>query len=307
MLRFTFTLAEDVKKPRPFTREHRVEQHYRERVPYVGVNGTWLKPDVVLPLQGGPLFTEPAAHWLTYAPVEDMAESFVLVIAGVDTLRIDLPEHMDVLRERAYARWDRDTPEVLRFRKGRHALEELVKGPWCTEAADRLALRMIAADEAAYRKELVELAAYYRAQPPPVPPTNKEPPHTPTAEEIEREIAQRPGLQEVKVDSVVAGNVWVRISGRVMLTGGCGSGMPLYGVELRNDTGWVERIPFELEQMDCGLPWADWTDHPVMIPMAWWVRVNSREGAGELDPGNYRLVLMGANGQMKRTDAFVLE
>jgi len=83
--------------------------------------------------------------------------------------------------------------------------------------------------------------------------------------------------------------------------------MPLYGVELRNDTGWVERIPFELEQMDCGLPWADWTDHPVMIPMAWWVRVNSREGAGELDPGNYRLVLMGANGQMKRTDAFVLE
>ncbi|MBK9599504.1 MAG: hypothetical protein IPO60_14635 [Flavobacteriales bacterium] len=40
-----------------------------------------------------------------------------------------------------------------------------------------------------------------------MPPTNKEPPHTPTAEEIEREIAQRPGLQEVKVDSVVAGNV----------------------------------------------------------------------------------------------------
>ncbi len=122
-----------------------------------------------------------------------------------------------------------------------------------------------------------------------------------------REIAQRPGLKAVEVDSVASGNVWVRISGRVMLNGGCGSGMPLYGVEMRTDTGWVERIPFELIQMECGMPCADWTDHAVMIPLAWWVRVNSRVGEGELKPGSYRLVFMGANMVRMWTAPFTID
>ena len=156
-------------------------------------------------------------------------------------------------------------------------------------------------------KQLKEQEAYYRAQPPPVPPRTTEPPHTPTNEELQHEIAQRPGLIEVNVDSVVDGNVWVRISGRVMLNGACASGMPLYGVEMRTDTSWVERIPFDPIQMDCGMPWADWTDRTVMIPLAWWVRANSREGQGELMPGNYRLVFMGANMERLPTRSFLVD
>lgn len=308
MPRFTFTLAKHAAPHRPFTQEHRVEQHYQELVRYEGMQGSYAGPKLIVPLTDGSLFTDAKAPWQVYAPVEgEHVGSYLLVIAASDTMRMDLPEHMEPLRERAYERWDRETPEVIRFRKGHYALEELLKEPRCTKAANQLALRLIAAEKAAYAEQLKEQEAYYRAQPPPVPPRTTEPPHTPTQEEIESEIAQRPGLIEVNVDSVVDGNVWVRISGRVMLNGACASGMPLYGVELRTDTNWVERIPFELIQMDCGMPWADWTDHPVMIPLAWWVRANSREGQGELVPGNYRLVFMGANMQRMPTPPFWID
>ncbi len=305
---FTFTLASGAAEPRPFTQEHRVEQHYRELLRIVGTQSSFLGPEAIVPLQGAVLLKDTAASWLSYAPVQDgIVQSFVLVIAGADTLRIDLPDRMDALRERAYARWDRDTPEVVRFRPGRATMEELVKDAWSTRAANGLALRMIAEEDAAYKNQLKEQEDSYRSQPTPQPPRNSEPPHTPTKEEIESEIAQRPGLKEVNVDSVGAGNVWVRISGRVMLNGGCASGMPLYGVEMRTDTSWVERIPFEPIQMECGMPWADWTHHPVMIPLAWWVRANSREGQGELEPGNYRLVFMGSNMERMPTGPFRMD
>ncbi len=134
-----------------------------------------------------------------------------------------------------------------------------------------------------------------------------EPRQTTTHVDLDRGIAQEPGLWEVKVDSVVAGNVWVRISGRVLLNGGCASMMPLYSVEMRTDTGWVERIPFNALQLDCGMPRMDWTDHAVMIPVAAWVRLNSREGQGELEPGNYRLVFTGANMERTATGPFRMD
>lgn len=304
---FCFVLAEDRNALRPLSRAVQVVQHFSERVLYEGSPGSYLKPAEQLPLQAGPLFSEPTQRWRVYGPREGMAGSFVLITSGTDTLRIDLPEQVDSLAARAWRRWDRDTPEVIRFRKGHYALEALIAEPWNMLAATTLAERMIAEDDAAYKKGLAEQEAYYRSQPPLVPPGNTVPPRTPTREEIEHAIAQRPGLKAVHVDSVVGGNVWVRISGRVMLNGGCASGMPLYAVELQTDTGWVERIPFELIQMDCGLPWADWMDQPVMIPMAWWVRANSREGAGELEPGSYRLVFMGANMERMPTAAFRVE
>jgi hypothetical protein len=44
---FCFVLAEDHAVVRPFGNEVRVIHHFQERVPYVGVNGTWLKPEGV--------------------------------------------------------------------------------------------------------------------------------------------------------------------------------------------------------------------------------------------------------------------
>ncbi|HRH37241.1 MAG TPA: hypothetical protein PK760_02780, partial [Flavobacteriales bacterium] len=289
---------------RPLTREVEVVHHYRERVPYVGFNGSWLKAEEALPLQSGPLFRDSTERWLMYRPRESMVESYLIIIAGSDTMRIDLPEDQMPLWQRAIQRSGRDTPEVIRFHRGAYTMEALIADPWAVRNAKRISERMMADEEAAYKRQLAEQEAYYRSLPPPAAVSNREPPHTPTAEEIAREIKQRPGLKKVKVERVNTDTAWVRISGRVMLNGGCASAMPLLGVEMRTDTGWVERIPFEQEQMDCGMPWVDWDDHTVMIMLRWWVGAMSRVGEREMQPGTYRLVFMGANMEKMRTAAF---
>ena len=302
---FCFVLAEDRDVLWPLMRKVEVVHHYRERVPYVGFSGDWLKHEETLPLLCGPLFRDSTEGWQVYYPREGMVESYVVIMAGTDTMRIDLPEDQMPLWQAAMARSNRDTPEVIRFRSGTHAIEALFADPWAMRNAKRIAERLIAEEKAEYKRALAEQEAYYRSLTPPIPRSNSEPPHLPTAEEVARAIAQRPGLKQVTIDRVHADTVWVRISGRMMLNGGCGSGMPLFGIEMLTDTGWVERIPFELTQMDCGMPWADWEDHVVMLhPLRWWVAANSTAAHKELKPGTYRLLFMGANTGLLRTEGF---
>lgn len=53
------------------------------------------------------------------------------------------------------------------------------------------------------------------------------------------------------------------------------------------DRHGVERIPSELTQMDCGLPWTDWEDHAVMLPpLRWWVSAHQSAGTKELIRGS---------------------
>ena len=305
---FCFVLAEDRAVVRPLGNDPRVVQYYRERVPYVGVNVTWLKPEEVLPLQGGPLFRDSTVGWTVYHPVEGMAESYVRVIQGTDTMHIDLSEDPKPLIDRAWARADRDTPEVIRFRKGHFAVEELIADQWAVAAADTLAKRLVAEDEAAYRNELAALEQYYRDQPQPVPPA---PPYTPpppmTEQDWEAYWAQQPPLKQVHLDRVSADTVWVKITGRVMLNGGCASGMPLFGVEMLTDTGWVERIPFDMTQMDCGMPWGDWNEQVVMLhPLRWWIGAHQPEGRKEMLPGSYRLFFVGGDLKRRWTEPFVV-
>jgi len=237
-------------------------------------------------------------------------EFYVQVMQGDRIMRVDLPDAPAdrwALVQRVMARsGDHASPEVFRFRAGRFSYAELADDPAFDELEKRIAQGLEQTRDADYRQQLADQEEYYRTHPPQPPPVPVALPPTPNAEAIEREIAQRPGLKEVEVDSVVAGNVWVRLSGRVMLNGACGGAMPLFGVELRTDTGWVYRIPFELIQMDCGMPWVDWEDQTVMIPLAWWVKLHSREGQGELDPGTYRLFFVGANMKQKLTAAFMV-
>jgi hypothetical protein len=306
---FCFVLAEDRAVVRPLGTEVRVIQHYQERVPYVGVNGTWLKPEEALPLQAGPLFRDSTSHWTVYHPVEGMAGSYVLIIQRKDTMRIDLPEDPKPLNERAWARADRATPEVVRFRKGHFAGEELIADRWAVAAADTLAQQLIAEDEAAYKQELAALEEYYRTLPPPVPPA---PPFTPpppmTEEDWAAYWAQQPPLKQIRLDRVNADTVWVRITGRVMLDGGCASGMPLFGIEMLTDTGWVERIPFDLTQMDCGMPWADWNGQVVMLhPLRWWIAAHQPVGSKAMVPGSYRLFFMGGDLKRQWTEPFAVE
>jgi hypothetical protein len=78
--------------------------------------------------------------------------------------------------------------------------------------------------------------------------------------------------------------------------------------QLNTDTGWAERIPFDLTQMDCGMPWADWEDHVVMmLPLHWWVAAHQPEGKKELVSGSYRLRFVGANMKALWTRPFVLD
>jgi hypothetical protein len=302
-------LAQDREAVWPLENEVRVIQHYQERVPYVGVNGTWLKPEEALPLKGGPLFRDSTAHWTVYHPREGMAGSYVLVIHRKDTMRLDLPEDPKHLNGRAWTRADRATPEVVRFRKGRYAVEELVTDPWAIAAANTLAEQLIAEDEAAYKQELAALEEYYRTLPPPVPPA---PPYTPpppmTEEDLEAYWAQQPPLKEADLDRVSADTVRVRLTGRVMLDGGCESSKPLFGIEMLTDTGWVERIPFDMTQMDCGMPWADWEEHIVMLPaLRWWIAAHQPEGSKEMLPGSYRLFFVGGDLKRQWTEPFRVE
>lgn len=306
---FHFVLAQDQGSLRPMTREVHVVQHYRERVDYVAMNGSWLRPEESLALVGGPLFRDSTERWQWFSPREGVAESYVLVMAGADTMRLDLPEDPRVLMDRALERGWRDSPEVFRFRKGRYAVAQLITQPWESNSARKLSQLLIAEDEAAHQRELAELEEYYRKRPPPMPPA---PPYTPPPPMTEQDWvnywAAQPPLKQADIHRVSGDTVRVRFTGRVMLNGGCGSGMPLFGIEMLTDTGWVERLPLELVQMDCGMPWADWEDHEVMMPpLRWWVGAHQPEGKREVLPGRYRMCFIGGDNVRRYTTSFMLE
>jgi hypothetical protein len=305
---FCFVISEPGNADDPLARPYEVKQQYRERVHYYNSDRIWLKPDTAINLQSGDLFKDKNGGWRVFTPVTGVAESRILVIAGTDTMHFDLPDDMRPLIDRAWARWDRPSPEVIRFRKGRYAVEELVAEPRSVAAANTLAKRLIAADDEAYKQQLADLEEYYRNLSPPQPaPRPCTPPPPMTEEDRAAYWAQQPPLKRIHLDHVSADTVWVRITGRVMLDGGCASGMPLFGIEMLADTGWVERIPFDLTQMDCGMPWGDWEEQVVKLPaLRWWVSVHQPEGKKELLPGSYRLFFVG--GDLKRlwTEAFSL-
>ncbi len=304
---FHFALAEDHDALRPLEREVNVVQHYRERVPYVGFSGSWLKPEATLVLRSGPLFRDTTERWRWFRPREGMAESHLIISSGPDTMRIELPENPTLLTQQAQKRADRDTPEVIRFRKGTYIIERLMVDPWAVRAADHIGTRLKEEDQREYERTMAEQLAWQKAHPRALPLTPAKPPQPPTTEVIMREIASRPGLKRISVSRVNADTVWVQVTGRVMLDGGCASGMPFFGIELLTDSGWVERHAMNDSQMDCGMPWADWEDHEVMLPpLRWWVAANSPTERKVLAPGTYRMVLMGANMELLRTESFEL-
>jgi hypothetical protein len=242
----------------------------------------------VLELKGGRLVRDLA--WIAYrVPDRLCKESRVLVTRGKDTLRLELPADRSLL-DRAARRWDRDTPEVLRFKPGTFGFLELT----IDAATATIAKAARAQAEADYQKQLAE-AARARPTPPPAPPPP--PPKQPTDDEIRAMIAKRGGLQKIVVESAkykVADKIAVRLTGVVMLTGGCQSNQPMFGLEQKIGAAWQERIAVPTLQLDCGAPEARWTDHRVEIELARHVAVLPA-GKNKLTPGTYRLVFQGAD------------
>ncbi len=305
----SFTLAEDLSSAAPLVRTHRVELHYRY-APQYGFAEHMRGEALSTVLMATPLFADTASGWLHYnVPPSWGTELRLLVIAGTDTMRLDIADtgqELQKLIEQAWFRWDRATPEVIHFRPGHYAFADVITDPASAALTKQFADRLIAEEAIRYKQGLADLEAYYRNQPPAPPPSAPYVPPPPVTEaEWAAFWAEQPPLKEARIDRVDADTVWVKLSGRVMLNGACASSMPLFGIEMRTDTGWVERIPFDRTQMDCGLPWGDREDHVVMLPpLRWWVGVHQPEGKKEVAPGSYRLIFMGGNMQEFRTDAF---
>lgn len=114
-------------------------------------------------------------------------------------------------------------------------------------------------------------------------------------------------LQEARILHVNADTVQLSITGRILLTGGCASNMPLFGLEMFTDSGWVERVPLELTQLDCGMSWGDWEERSLLLPLRSWTGAHAPAGRKELVPGTYRLLFMGADMQRVATAAFRID
>ena len=306
---FCFVISEPGDADKPLSRTYVVQQQYRERVFYYNSDRFWLKPDTTITMQGRDLFKERNDGWRVFTPVVGVSESRILVIAGTDTMRIDLPDDMQALIERAWARLPEPSPEVMRFKPGRRwDVNTCINEYQAGVATHQFILKRLK-QEANWVEPPAEIPP--PGIRPPEPRRPIEPIATPglkrpdTPEDPEAYWAKQPPLKNVKVERTSADTVWLRITGRVMLDGGCASRMPLFGLEMLADTEWVVRLPRREEQMDCGMPWGDWEDQLVMLhPLRWWVGANSPTGSKELMPGTYRIVLMGGNMREVRSGPF---
>ncbi len=301
----SFTLAANTNKARPFIEAHEVQLRYQD----TPLNG----PTEGGPLASTPLFADTTTGWRHYRLGDcPCVEMHVLVIAGSDTMRIDFPDAKTerwMLIQHAMGRWDRNTPQVIRFRKGRFAFNGSVKDPWSEAASTRFAQRLIAEERVLYQKQLTAQEDYYRNRPPPAPdpPVPQSPPPALTQAELDSIADARGHLNSVVLDRsrfTLLEKVDVRITGIVMLDGGCASRNPMFSVWRMSVAGWAELVPFPSAQMDCGMPSAEWTDYLFALDLGWWIRVHSGPVNKELEPGTYRLVFMGADGKKMMTAPF---
>lgn len=114
------------------------------------------------------------------------------------------------------------------------------------------------------------------------------------------------GVRKAEVISVDKGHVLVRLTGNIMLDGGCSGDRPLWALEMRTDSGWVERVPFSGAQQLCGPGSWRWRKREVLIPLKEEVVYGTNTTDHVLAPGAYRLMFMGSGGKRKATRAFKL-
>ena len=304
----TFTLAKDAACKKPFVRAHRVELHYKYD-PQYGFAEHMRGEAMSTVMEGTALFADSTTGWQLYRVHESWgSDRRVLIVAGADSMHLALPTTVDstwLLVQRAMGRWDRDTPEVIHFSKGHFEFADVIVEAKANAQANEFAKRKRAEVEAKEKAESEAYLQWHMSLPPPPPPTEPYiPPPPPTEEEVAAYWAQQPKLKSADVVAVAEDTVTISFTGRVMLTGGCGSNMPMIGLEQLMRNGWVERIVLDGSQMDCGLPWGDWEDHEITLPLGWWVGAYGRTGEKELLPGTYRMVFVGGDRQEFRTAAF---
>lgn len=303
---FCFVLAQDQDSLRPITEEVGVVQRFREREAYAGWNGSWLRPPATIKLTNGRYLRDSSEHWLLFRPLGGKADAYLVISVGADSMRIALPEHEQELWERAMVRsGSRDSPEVIRFRTGDHRIEDLIADRWAVDAANELNTRYVQEEQRAYKARIAQQEVERQARamvagPSPLP---QDP-----VKRTKEQAARIAGIKRIVLHRIEGDSVWLRVSGQVMLDGGCASNRPLLGLEMRTGTGWVASVPMAYVQMDCGMPWAEWRKREVMLPpLMSWVARQRPQGQQELVPGHYRVVLRGANGELAYSKAFRID
>ncbi|MBK8228044.1 MAG: hypothetical protein IPK70_12840 [Flavobacteriales bacterium] len=114
-------------------------------------------------------------------------------------------------------------------------------------------------------------------------------------------------IRKAELVSASMDSVRVSLTGTVMLDGGCSGDRPLFALEMRTDTGWVQHIPFAGSQMLCGAGSWYWRKRDVLLDLKFEVEWGLRRRKDRvLAPGIYRLVFMGASGKRKATREFNL-
>ena len=212
-------------------------------------------------------------------------DQYLLVLQEGEMMRIDLPDagaERLALKQRILARSGVvASPEVLRFRPGRFNFRQLANDSLYDAMEQAIADRLLAARQQGWNAETLVAPRMVTAQGP-------------------------GGLRKVSVDSVGVDKVRLRVTGAVMLDGGCPGERPMVSVERRTARGWVMLRPFPVEQMDCGLPWRVFVDELLIAPLHQGHDGGSPGQPHRLPPGRYRIVLLGADGSHTRTKAFRL-
>jgi len=231
-------------------------------------------------------------------------DQYLLVIRGGDTMRIDMPnDHTNRghLVHRMAARGGLlAAPEVIRFMPGRFNFVNLAEDPSYREKEERIAQALI-------RDERERAKRNAPSGPEPAPRTPKRKRNSDPKELAEeRGPAKSIGRTKAKLVTMRGDTAVLRLSGAVLLDGGCSSNQPLMALERRGKDGWTELVPIPSVQMDCGLPVVEWRKHELRIPLGEWMRRHGPSGQAML-PGRYRSRFSFADGAVRWTKAFRLK
>ncbi|MBL7981301.1 MAG: hypothetical protein JNL52_05765 [Flavobacteriales bacterium] len=293
---YASTVAEQAWRSRPGKPAWTVEMHFTvsKDYPYstyeIGRHQSWpLSPDTVRVGRQRHLRFTVLDCWCV--------DQYLLVMQDGESMRVDMPNDENtrdqMVQQMARRSGTVPSPVVIRFRPGRFSYMALAQESELQDVEQRIADRLV--KDA--RKEPMVRAA----------PSLPMPARTIAAapqEERSQVPAQHSGsirLVEQRGDTLV-----LRVTGEVMLDGGCASNRPMMAVEVNvTHDNWLQLASTMDAQMDCGLSTTAWKDHELRITVVEWMQRHGREGLAVM-PGRYRMGVRFADGAVQWTKAFTL-
>ncbi len=224
-------------------------------------------------------------------------DQYLLVIQGGETMRVDMPNdahaRRNMVQQMVWRSGNVPSPEVIRFRPGRFSYVALAQESELQELEQRIADRLV---KNAGKQPMV------RVVPTPLMPA----PPSATVPQEERPQVNGPHGGSIRLVEQRGDTLVLRVTGEVMLDGGCSSSTPMMAVEVNvTHDNWLQLASSMDVQMDCGLSSTAWKDHELRIPVVEWIQRHGREGLAVM-PGRYRMGVRFADGAVWWTRTFTL-